>query len=67
MKFSLMKQIYKEEVHKKKAHILEAPITGGMDALKKGQMVVYVGGDEKIAEIVKPLLEVLYFFFDINE
>ncbi len=31
----------------KGASFLEAPITGGMDALRKGQMVAHVGGDRE--------------------
>ena len=30
----------------KGAHLLECPITGGLEALKKGQMAVWVGGDK---------------------
>ena len=30
----------------KEAHLLECPITGGLEALKKGQMAVWVGGDK---------------------
>ena len=39
------------------AHVLEAPITGGLEALKKGQMVVFTGGDEEVATAMKPLLD----------
>ena len=42
----------------KGAHMLEAPITGGLEALKKGRMVVHVGGDEEVARAVNPILEV---------
>lgn len=38
--------------------MLEAPITGGLEALKKGRMVVHVGGDERVTQAVKPILEV---------
>lgn len=39
------------------AHVLEAPITGGLEALKKGKMVVHVGGDERVTKAVNPILE----------
>ena len=32
---------------------LEAPITGGMDALKKGQMACFVAGDKEVFEQAK--------------
>jgi len=35
------------------ARFLEAPITGGMDALKKGQMVAWVAGDKEAYEKVR--------------
>lgn len=40
------------------AHVLEAPITGGMAALERGNMVVYLGGDKRVATAVTPMLEV---------
>ena len=39
---------------------LEAPITGGMDALKKGQMVAFVAGERKAFDEVKPILAASY-------
>jgi 3-hydroxyisobutyrate dehydrogenase-like beta-hydroxyacid dehydrogenase len=32
--------------------MLEAPITGGLEALKKGQMTVFMAGDKDLAEKV---------------
>ena len=32
--------------------MIEAPITGGLDALKKGQMTVLMAGDKDLAEKV---------------
>lgn len=43
---------FHEEVQKKGAHFLEAPITGGMQALKKGQMAVWVAGNKHIFTMV---------------
>ena len=40
-------QIFDEACREKGSSILEAPITGGMDALKKGQMAVWVAGDKE--------------------
>ncbi|KAG0716725.1 3-hydroxyisobutyrate dehydrogenase, mitochondrial [Chionoecetes opilio] len=42
------------------AHVLEAPITGGLEALKKGEMVVHVGGDEEVARAMHPILKASY-------
>ena len=33
---------FSKQAAAKEAHILEAPITGGLEALKKGQMAVWV-------------------------
>ncbi len=38
---------FEAEASKKDAHILECPITGGLEALKKGQMAVWVAGNEE--------------------
>jgi hypothetical protein len=32
--------------------MLEAPITGGLEALKKGQMTVFLAGEKDLAEEV---------------
>ncbi len=42
------------------AAFLEAPITGGMDALRKGQMVAHVGGDRAAFDRVRPVLAASY-------
>jgi 3-hydroxyisobutyrate dehydrogenase-like beta-hydroxyacid dehydrogenase len=39
-------------VNAKGAQILEAPITGGLEALKKGQMTVFMAGERDLAELV---------------
>ena len=36
----------------KGAWAVEAPITGGLEALKKGQMTVFIAGDPKVADLV---------------
>ncbi|XP_045618258.1 2-hydroxy-3-oxopropionate reductase [Procambarus clarkii] len=51
---------YCEEALATGAHVLEAPITGGLEALKKGQMVVYLAGERSVAEAMKPILEASY-------
>ena len=40
--------------------LLECPITGGLEALKKGQMAVWVGGDKEAYLEVKPILSASY-------
>ena len=44
----------------KDAHLLECPITGGLEALKKGQMAVWVGGSKEAYQDVKPILAASY-------
>ena len=39
---------------------MECPITGGLEALKKGQMAVWVAGDKKAFETVKTILNTSY-------
>ncbi|KAK3874980.1 hypothetical protein Pcinc_020129 [Petrolisthes cinctipes] len=53
-------KVYSEEAEGKGAHVLEAPITGGMTSLKKGQMVVHIGGQPQVAEAMTPLLKASY-------
>ena len=43
---------FNELVKGKKAHVLEAPITGGLEALKKGQMTAFMAGEQNLAEQV---------------
>jgi 3-hydroxyisobutyrate dehydrogenase-like beta-hydroxyacid dehydrogenase len=47
-------QSFSNLVKAKGAQILEAPITGGLEALKKGQMTVFIAGDPDLAEMVMP-------------
>ena len=37
---------FEKALGEKGAFLLEAPITGGLDALRKGQMAVWVAGDK---------------------
>ena len=37
--------------------MLEAPITGGLEALKKGQMTVFMAGEKDLAEQVSSFLQ----------
>jgi len=37
---------------------LDAPFTGSRDAAEAGQLVFYVGGEEEVLELVRPVLEV---------
>ena len=45
-------QEFNKLVMDKGAYALEAPITGGLEALKKGQMTVFIAGDAQISEHV---------------
>ena len=42
------------------AKMMEAPITGGLEALKKGQMTVFMAGDEGVAGEIRPMMEDIY-------
>merc|ERR1719376_726542 len=48
---------FNELVMAKRAHAIEAPVTGGLEALKKGQMTVLLAGDKEQVEKVKPLMK----------
>lgn len=52
--------MFEEEASKKGAHILESPITGGLEALKKGQMAVWVAGDVEAYKKTKGILDASY-------
>ena len=47
-------------VEERGGRMLEAPVTGGLEALKKGQMTVFVAGDEGVAEKVRPMMDDIY-------
>merc|ERR1740128_98998 len=49
-----------ELVKLKGGRMLEAPVTGGLEALKKGQMTVFMAGENTLAEEVRPMLESIY-------
>ncbi|XP_018007219.1 2-hydroxy-3-oxopropionate reductase [Hyalella azteca] len=49
-----------EEAKTKGAYVLEAPITGGLAALKKGNMVAFMAGDKQAADAVMPIMECSY-------
>jgi 3-hydroxyisobutyrate dehydrogenase len=40
--------------------MLEAPVTGGLEALRKGQMTVFLAGEKLLAEEYMPLMESIY-------
>lgn len=49
-----------EEIVKKGGKMLEAPVTGGLEALKKGQMTVFLAGEKEIADELMPMMEDIY-------
>jgi len=53
-------KVFTAQLADKGSHMLECPITGGLEALKKGQMAVWVGGDETAYKKVKPILDASY-------
>ena len=52
---------FNDLVKNKKAHVMEAPITGGLEALKKGQMTVFMAGDKILAEEVSILFRFINY------
>lgn len=48
---------FEKAVKAKGADMLEAPVSGGLDALMKGQMAVFGAGDRSVYDKVKPVLE----------
>jgi len=42
---------------KKQCYFLDAPVSGGSEGAKNGQLVMMVGGDEHILDSVRPIIE----------
>ena len=55
---------FNELVKDKKAHVLEAPITGGLEALKKGQMTVFMAGERDLAEQVISIYLIIFLIYN---
>ena len=53
-------QFFQNELEKKGSSLLECPITGGLEALKKGQMAVWVAGEKSALESVREILNASY-------
>jgi len=53
-------KVFAEALSKSGGSLLEAPITGGLEALKKGQMAVWVAGDKESYRETKPILDASY-------
>ena len=53
-------KFFAEQAAKKGSHVLECPITGGLHALQKGQMAVWVAGEKEVFDSVKPVLDASY-------
>ena len=51
---------FEELVSRNGGRMLEAPITGGMEALKKGQMTVFLAGERSLADEVMPLMKATF-------
>ena len=46
-----------QRLAKREASFLDAPVSGGVEGAKKGTLAMMVGGDERVMEAVRPLLE----------
>jgi len=53
-------KLFTEQLTAKGAELLECPITGGLEALKKGQMAVWVAGNKASYLEVRRILEASY-------
>jgi 3-hydroxyisobutyrate dehydrogenase-like beta-hydroxyacid dehydrogenase len=40
----------------RKVHLIDAPVSGGVEAAEKGTLTIMVGGEEKIIDCVRPVL-----------
>jgi len=49
-----------ELVVKTGGRMLEAPVTGGLEALKKGQMTVFLAGEKDLSDEMLPMMEDIY-------
>ena len=49
-----------ERVAGRGGRMLEAPVTGGLEALKKGQMTVFLAGEADLAREMRPMMEDIY-------
>jgi 2-hydroxy-3-oxopropionate reductase len=48
-----------QECMKRNINFLSAPVTGGMKGAEKGELVIFVGGDEKVFKGIKPVLDAI--------
>lgn len=48
-----------EILHKHGAHLLDCPVSGGVEGAKNGTLAMMVGGDESILELVRSTLEAI--------
>jgi 3-hydroxyisobutyrate dehydrogenase len=46
-----------QRLAEREAGFLDAPVSGGVEGAKKGTLAMMVGGDERVMEAVRPLLE----------
>jgi len=53
-------QNFAQLVKDKGGHLLESPVTGGLEALKKGQMTTLVAGEKDVFEYIRPILDASY-------
>lgn len=48
-----------EELKSKQVDLLDAPVSGGVEGARKGTLSVMVGGNEKVLDSVRPVLDVI--------
>ncbi len=48
-----------EILHKQGAHLLDCPVSGGVEGAKNGTLAMMVGGDEAVLELARPTLNAI--------
>ncbi len=48
-----------EILHKQGAHLLDCPVSGGVEGAKNGSLAMMVGGDESVLDRARPTLEAI--------
>jgi len=48
------------EVEAKGGHVVEAPLTGGLEALRKGQMACFLAGQKEVTDAIMPIISKIY-------
>src|SRR5262249_31200631 len=56
---TLIRHIHRVFAEVRDVQVLAAPVSGGVPGARSGKLAVLVGGDEKVYELVKPVLDAI--------